>query len=454
MKAKAALDILSVFLLIVCLTQLPCCTRLPDASGLFQDLQYPSSSPAIKGCEGRLSSPAVAALINRLEQESGPTDILGEQLVAIESLSGNPLIAGNKVELLIDGQKAFAVMFDDIQNAKNHINIETYSIADDTIGRRFSDLLIQRRMSGVRVNFIYDSCGCSETPSAFFKKLEMAGIRTLEFNPTRQSVSFQRNHSKLLIVDGRIAITGGINISEKYVTNCSGPEKRKRRRDTNIRITGPAVAELQRQFLSTWKETIGEAPEGNLFPTPSCVGTDLVRVVASTPGRENRIPYLTYLYAIRNASYSIHLTHSFFAPDEQILDALRQAAKGGVDVKIILPYKGISRMVQDAGRFHYTSLLSSGVKIYERQNKVLHAKTAVIDGIWSTVGSTNLDNWSLLRNNEVNTVILSRDFAREMETMFAEDLARSREVLLEEWQSRPFFWRINQWLANLFRYWL
>ncbi|MEK7308745.1 MAG: phospholipase D-like domain-containing protein, partial [Nitrospirota bacterium] len=220
-------------------------------------------------------------------------------------------------------------------------------------------------------------------------------------------------------------------------------------------IEGPAVAEFQKLFLDTWQSQKGaKLSERKYFPVLKEGGKALVRVVGSTPGQDNRIPFIMYVSAITFAEHSIHMTNSYFIPDDQIVQALTDAAERGVDVKIILPGISDSNMALYAQRYHYSGLLKSGVKLYEHSTSLLHAKTAVIDDVWSTVGSTNMDFLSLLTNDEVNAVILSREFAVEMEQMFAMDLAESDQIHWEEWKKRPLLPRIREWFVNLFVRWL
>jgi cardiolipin synthase len=230
-----------------------------------------------------------------------------------------------------------------------------------------------------------------------------------------------------LIVDGKVAIIGGINISEVY---SSSPFRRKQSekapihwRDTDIQIEGPAVAEFQKLFFDTWQKQKGPELSGrNYFPDLKEEGNALVRVIGSTPGETNRIPFIMYVSAITFAEHSIHMTNSYFIPDDQIVKALTDAARRGVDVKIILPGISDSQLVLYAQRYYYSELLKSGVKLYEHSTSLLHAKTAVIDKVWSTIGSTNMDYLSSLSNDEVNAVILNHEFAVEMEKMFVSDL--------------------------------
>jgi cardiolipin synthase len=287
----------------------------------------------------------------------------------------------------------------------------------------------------------------------------------VEFNPINPLKANEkwglthRDHRKILIIDGKVAIAGGINISEVY---SSRPFRRKQDkkepihwRDTDIQIEGPAVAEFQKLFLDTWQKQKGPELSGeNYFPDLKEAGNALVRVIASTPGQDNRVPFIVYASAITFAEHSIHMTNSYFIPDDQIVKALSDAARHGVDVKLILPGITDSQLALYAQRYHYSGLLKSGVKIYEHSTSLLHAKTAVVDKVWSTVGSTNMDFLSLLNNDEVNAIILNREFAAEMEKMFAGDLENSRQIQWDEWKNRPLLPRIREWFLNIFIRWL
>jgi cardiolipin synthase len=411
----------------------------------------------IVSSKGLLSPQKSKAIMERLKRSVDSTDILERHTAVVESVTESPLTKGNKVTLLADGQATYAAMFKAIQNAKDHINLESYIIEEDETGRKFADLLLQKQAKGVQVNLIYDSVGSMNTPASFFQRLRDGGIQVVGFNPINPLKA--RDHHKILIVDGKVAIIGGINISKVY---SSSPLKRKqnekapiRWRDTDIQIEGPAVAEFQKLFLDTWLKQKGpKLSERNYFPNLKEEGNALVRVVGSTPGQTNRIPFIMYVSAIAFAEYSIHMTNSYFIPDEQIAKALTDAAERGVDVKIILPGITDSQLALHAQRYYYSGLLKSGVKLYEHSTSLLHAKTAVVDKVWSTVGSTNMDYLSLLSNDEVNAVILSHEFAVEMEKMFVRDLAGSRQIQWDEWKKRPLFQRIREWFTHLFSHWM
>jgi cardiolipin synthase len=442
------------------------CATLPDVSEMIEETPTAQKSRQIVAAKGRVLSPRQStAIMERLKRSVDPTDILERHAAVVESVTDSPLTKGNKVTLLADGPATYAAMFKAIEKAKDHVNLETYIIEDDETGRKFADLLLEKQAAGVQVNIIYDSVGSMKTPAAFFQRLGEGGIQVVGFNslnPLKTEGKWgltHRDHRKILIVDGKVAILGGINISEVY---SSRPFKRKKKktasihwRDTDLQIEGPAVAEIQKLFLDTWQKQKGaELSEKNQFPALQEKGTALVRVVGSTPGETNRIPFVVYVSAIIFAEHSIHLTNSYFIPDEQIIQGLTDAAGRGVDVKIILPGVTDSKLALYAQRYHYSGLLQSGVKVYEHDTSLLHAKTAVVDQVWATVGSTNLDYLSLLSNDEVNAVILSKEFAVEMEKMFARDLADSKQIHWEEWKKRPLLPRLREWFVNLFIRWL
>ena len=349
-----------------------------------------------------------------------------------------------------------------IQKARDHINIESYIIEDDEIGQQFARQLLAQQARGVQVNLIYDSVGGFNTPKAFFEQLREGGIEVLEFNPVNPLVGKapwkinNRDHRKLLVVDGRIAFIGGINISSVYssgsIVKRAGEvnESSAAWRDTQLQIEGPVVAEFQKLFLQTWEKQHGKRLAAkNYFPALTAQGSDIVRAIGSTPDDPFSLIYLTLISAINNADKQVHLTHAYFVPDRQLLKALTDAAGRGVDVKLILPSHSDSDFVFHAGRAHYTSLLNQGVKIYERQDELLHAKTAVIDGVWSTVGSSNLDWRSFLDNDEVNAVVIGREFAVKMDAMFAQDLAQSQAIDEQSWNRRPLQMRIKEWMAQI-----
>lgn len=310
-------------------------------------------------------------------------------------------MAGNDVRLLVDGPQTHNAMFAAMRAADDHINLQSYIISDDEVGRELSRLLRDKRSQGVRVNVLYDAMGGRDTPAEFFESLRQAGIAVCEFNPVNPLRARiwrinNRNHRKLLIVDGRVAFTGGINISGVYSAGSFGGEARTPERgwrDTHVRFEGPVVREAQTLFVSDWRSQ------------PHC-------------------------------------------------PALQDAARRGVDVRLVLPGFSDFWAPLEAGRSHYEQLLEYGVRIYERTDALLHAKTAVIDGVWSTVGSTNLDWRSFVHNYEADLVVLDEAFALQLEKLFELDVAHSREITLDAWRQRGAWQRMKEWLARQWRYWL
>jgi cardiolipin synthase len=427
----------------------------------------PAQRVQLEGGRGPLTSQQSKAILNRLKSGGVETGIFDRHLALEQGISGSPLVVDNKVVLLQDGPATFQLMFTAIRNAKDHINMETYIIEDDEVGNRFADALIKKQAQGVQVNFIYDSVGALNAPKAFFKRLTDSGIKVLEFNPINPLTAKkgwdvnQRDHRKLLIVDGQTAFLGGINISSVY-SGGSFSQRSKHRpeggppwRDTHMQVEGPVVGEFQKLFLATWDKQKGEtlAPR-KYFPPLGNKGKEVVRAIGSSPDEPYSQIYATLISAIGSAETTVHLTNAYFVPDPQLLAALKDAVQRGVDVRIILPSNTDSWLVFHAGRSYYAELLRAGVKIYERRDALLHAKTALIDGVWSTIGSTNLDWRSFLHNDEVNAVILGQEFGAQMQAMFEKDLALSNPITLEQWNQRPIGMRVKESVARVWQHWL
>lgn len=459
----------SALLLYLALTLgLGACASLPDIEATSA-ASSAASAPTIVSSRGQLSPKQAQAIIKRLDNQV-PGDMLARHIAVEEEVSGKPLVTGNKAVLHVDGPSTYAAMFEAMRNARDHINFETYIFEADEVGNKFAELMLQKQAEGVQVNLIYDSIGSLGTPPEFFQRMRDAGIKVLEFNPVnplkvkREYRLNRRDHRKILIVDGVIAFTGGINVSDVYSKSSSrwrgssahGTDRTKEAwRDTQIQIDGPAVAEFQRLFMGTWERQKGGAlPPRNYFPKVGPRGDEIVRVIGSTPEHPDYEIYLTFLSALLHADHSAYLTFAYFVPDKQLLEALKNAAKRGVDVKLILPGFTDSGPVFYAARSHYAELLDAGVEIYERRDALLHAKTAVIDGVWSTVGSANLDLRSFLHNDEVNAIVLGREFAMHMTVMFNKDLAAASRIEPQAWKKRPMVERFKEWSARLLQYWL
>ncbi len=461
------LNIFIRFIVVCSLLPLAACATLPD---LDQITPAARAEPVeFDTARGPVSPRKSTAILQDLKKESGNIDILQKHLAFEQAINpDDPLVLGNKLGLLQDGPATYKAMFMAIRAAKHNINLETYIFEDGEIGEQFASLLLEKQAAGVQVNLIYDGVGSLSTPGEFFKRLSDGGIHVLEFNPVNPLKSNKkewslnnRDHRKLLIVDGRIAFLGGINISESYSAGSSLSRSSAKGkpgvgwRDTHLQIEGPVVANFQKLFIDTWTKQNGPPlVDKAYFPPLTPQGDEIVRAIGSTSDASYSQIYLTLLSAIDHAEQSIHLTNAYFVPDPQLIDALKAAAQRGVDVQFVLPGKTDSWAVFHAGRSHYSELLQSGVHIYERREAVLHSKTATIDGVWSTIGSTNLDWRSFLHNDEVNAIILGSDFSQQMEAMFAKDRADSLPIDYTKWKRRSWLLRFKEWVSRLPEYWL
>ncbi|MBC8058882.1 MAG: cardiolipin synthase B, partial [Rhizobiales bacterium] len=371
-----------------------------------------AAPPQLEGARGPLSAARSKQILDDLRASGNDTDILGRHLALEAALSDSPLVAGNRVQLLQDGPATYRAMFAAIDAARDHINMETYILEDDEVGRRFASTLIAKQRAGVQVNLIHDSVGTLGTPKAFFDLLRDAGVNVLEFNPVNPLTAKagwdvnQRDHRKLLVTDGATVILGGINISSVYsggsFSRAPAPRPGKQAlpwRDTDLQIDGPVVAEFQKLFIETWEKQKGAPLAGRqYFPALTRQGNEVVHAIAGSPDEPYSLVYATLISAINSAEKEVFLTNAYFVPDPQLTASLKDAVARGVEVKIVLPGATDSALVFHAGRSNYDDLLRGGVQIYERQDALLHAKTALIDGVWSTVGSTNLDWRSFLHN--------------------------------------------------------
>jgi cardiolipin synthase A/B len=428
-----------------------------------------------QAANGHILSPERSReLVAKLTAGSGGSDVLARHLALEQAVAESPLVLGNKVTLLENGPNTYAAMFSAIATARDSIDMETYILEDDDVGRQFADALIAKQAEGVQVNLIHDAVGTLGTPKEYFKRLSDAGISVLEFNPVNPLAAKagwdvnQRDHRKLLVVDGKSAVLGGINISSVYSSSLRGSSGGSAGlgsrgdkanplpwRDTDLLIEGPVVAELQKLFMETWQAQKGPplAPR-RYFPSLQAQGPEVVRAIGSTPDEPFSQIYVTLISAINSAENEILLTNAYFVPDPQLMQALIGAVARGVEVKLIVPSTTDSSLVFHAGRSHYEPLLRGGVKLYERREALLHAKTAVIDGVWATVGSTNLDWRSFLHNQELTAVILGAEFGAKMHAAFERDLAASDQITLEAWLKRPLSTRMKEMFARLWEYWL
>ena len=331
-------------------------------------------------------------------------------------------------------------MFREFDRATRHICIEFYILRNDRIGNQFAAALIKAAKRGVSVYLMYDYLGSIETSGAYFRRLEHAGITCHPFNRLsfkRNLALFdRRNHRKFAVIDGTKAFLGGINIGDEYA---GYGDSVFHWRDTGIRLEGPAVVQLQKLFVELWTSETGSFPTKIAIPTLlTPAGNAEVMVVSGGPHHNASYIRSAFRMAIAGAAKSVRIVTPYFVPGPRIVRSLLRAAKKGVHVQLLLPAVSDVPLVQIASRAYLSPLLKAGIEIYERQGTILHAKVMLIDSCWATVGSANFDLRSFHRNYEVNVVIDSPEFGRQIDEMFGQDLSQSRQVTLQEYEKRSW----------------
>lgn len=367
------------------------------------------------------------------------------------NVAETPLVPGNRTEVFIDANHAYQRMQEAIEGARHHVHLMSYIFRGDRAGQRFRDLLVAKARAGVECRLLVDAIGGSQVTRGFLKPLLDAGGRFGRFMPVFGArARFRpnlRNHRKILVVDNEVGFAGGMNIGEEY-------QGRKKRfapwRDTHLRLEGPAVRSLQEIFAEDWQYATDEGlVDREHFPPVTARGTEIIQVVGSGPDLPHQAIHAVFFTAINEANHHVHITTPYFVPDQAMLLALKSAAWRGVDVRILVPGKSDLKLVQLAGRSYYKELLETGVKIFEHHPGILHAKTMVVDGVWSTVGSANMDIRSFRLNFEVNVLVFGPDFAHRMEEIFLDDLTHARLVTMEDCRRRTRRARFAESMSRL-----
>ena len=462
---------------------------------------------SVVGRNGRLNPAERTRLLQRLGAQ-GDAPLVQRHLLALQTLGTLDLYAGNETLLLEDGPSTYAAMFAAIGQARRSVLLESYIIDSAETAQRLAALLATKRAEGVTVAVIYDGLGSLGTDPAFFNGLRQTGVAVCEFNPLNPIKTAaplagspgaaqvaagaapaasapgwdpaHRDHRKLLVIDREVGFIGGINISAVYTSGSfahrlrrperaeSGVDTGDGWRDTQVRLRGPAVAALDDLVRQTWQrqacaDELPAAPATAGAPKAGpgaastlagvAAGNQVVRIVPAGPDDPVNLIYASLLTSIDVAQRSIYLTMAYFAPGQALVESLAEAARRGVDVQLVLPSVSDFSPVLHAGRSHYQTLLNAGVKIHELQGVVLHAKTAVIDGVVSSVGSSNLDGRSLGANEEVNAAIIGDEFGQAMTRMFRRDVAASKPITLADWQARPVLQRVKERLAGWLERW-
>jgi cardiolipin synthase A/B len=368
----------------------------------------------------------------------------------LAAYTGAPLVSGNRVEVLLNGDEIFPAKLRLIKGAKRSINYAQYVWEDGQPSEDVANALAGRCRAGVAVNVLLDAVGALSMPAEYRQRMVDAGCRVDTFRPLSpfaiDKVNY-RNHRRILVADGRVAITGGSGTSGKWGGN---GRQEGHWRDTDLWTEGPVVEQLQGAFAENWLEATGIALGGkDYFPgSMEPRGNVAAQAVRSSPSGGSAAMYTMYLLAMASAQQSIYITNPYFLPDEKMIATLVQTARRGVKVTLLLPGAIDHNLVRQASRSELGRLLEAGVKIYEYGPAMLHAKSMVVDGRWATVGSTNLDRRSFALNDEINLVVYSQAVAERLERIFNDDLTRSTQVTYESWKNRSVFSRLLEMLST------
>ena len=360
-------------------------------------------------------------------------------LHAAEALTGAPISEGNEAELLINGDRIFPAFLETIRSAERTLNVQTYVYWRGEIAREVAGAIRERAGAGVRCNVILDALGAAKMERSLIAEMEAAGVNVILFRPPKPYAIRRlanRTHRRLLVADGRVGMTGGVGVAAEWTGDAEDPDHW---RDSHVRVRGPVVRGMQGTFAENWLEGTGEvlAGEGylpDLEPLGDGCRMQLVR--SSAKVGDTNAEALYYL-AIASARRSIELTAAYFVPRPAFTEALVAAAERGVEVRIVVPGPHIDKgFVRVAGRAAYEELLAAGVRIFEYQPTMLHAKTLCVDGIWSSVGTVNFDNRSFQLHDEVTLCVWDRGFASDLHEAFEHDLGRSEAIEPGRWRGR------------------
>jgi cardiolipin synthase len=366
-------------------------------------------------------------------------------------LLGPPIVEGNKVDVLLNGDQIFPAMLQAIREAKRTITFETYIYWSETIGKEFSEALSERARAGVKVHVMLDFIGSIKMDNASMESMKQAGVQLQRYHKPawwKLARLNNRTHRKLLVVDGEVGFTGGVGIADKWRGKAQDPDHW---RDTHFRVEGPVVGQIQAVFTDNWTKATGVVLDGDAyFPALSARGDHAAQMFSSSPTGGSESMHLMYLMAITAARHTIQLSSSYFVPDELTIKALVAAARRGVAVQIITPGTDIdSEVVRSASRERWGDLLKAGIRIAEYQPTMFHVKALVVDNLLVSVGSTNFDNRSFSLNDEANLNVLDATFAKSQVAVFNDDWRRARQITLEMWQGRPMSNKMMDKLASL-----
>jgi cardiolipin synthase len=372
----------------------------------------------------------------------------------MSNLVGRPVVPGNRVTALLNGDQAFPAMLEAIRSAKRSVNFEGYIFWSGEIATSFADALSERARAGVRTRVVLDWLGSKKLDDGLVEQMRQAGVEVVKYNPLRWYTLDRlnnRTHRKLLVVDGRVGFAGGIGIADLYLGHA---QDRDHWRDSQFRAEGPVVAQMQAAFVDNWIETGGELLDGpDYFPRLDSVGSYAAQAFQSSPGGGIENLRLMYLLAIASATRSILIANSYFVPNSLAVAMLVQARQRGVDVQIIVPGPILDAgVVRRASRAKWGPLLEAGVKMYEYQPTMYHTKVMIVDEYWVSAGSANFDNRSFRLNDEATLNVFNDEFAREQAKVFAKDRGQSRQMTLEGCRRRPLTERLEELVGRMVRH--
>ncbi len=396
--------------------------------------------------------------LNQIKDLSGITDESGpipsQKLHIIKLLLNNSkalLTSNNTVEILNNGKAKFDALIEDMLQAQHHIHLEYYVYEEDEIGKKIRDILVEKARQGLEIRLIIDAIGCWGLSKSFLKTLKKAGVKVGVFMPVRfplvaNKINY-RNHRKIVVIDGKKAYVGGLNIADRYI---HGTDKLGIWRDTHLKITGDAVQSLQTIFITDWYFITKDYLQGSgYFPKSQVQNTLWVQITVSGPDSDWSSIMQAYFTAITTAEHYIYISTPYFMPNESILTALKTAALSGVDVKLILPSKSDITTHLYGSMSYVEELLQAGVHVYLYEKGFNHGKVMMVDGLFTTVGTANMDSRSFDKNFEVNALIYDQETVKEMEESFLEDIKDSKEVVLSEFMKRSRSTRIKESLARV-----
>ena len=377
-----------------------------------------------------------------------PSDPSFPTLVGL--LTGSPLVAGNRVELALDGNGTFERLWNDFASATRSITIQFYYGGPGRVADRLHEVLAERAAAGVRVALLFDAFGSSALPRAYWESLRAAGVRAVSFRPLRPRNLWlvqNRAHVRGIVIDGRVGWTGGFGIDDKWLGDGHTDAGW---RETNVRFEGPAVHQLQAAFVAAWAEATGELISGSVVLDTHEGGVALAGLLATAPTLGSTPAERFLALSIAGARERLWITNAYFAPDRHFSGMLAESARRGVDVRVLVggPRTDV-RVTRSAAHARYELLLGSGVRVFEYQPTTLHAKTFVVDGRWVSVGTMNFDNRSLSLNDEATLMVLDRALGSEMERVFQADLRDAKEIVLSAFLDRPLLTRVGEWGAHL-----